>query len=147
VIKDGGFDSQSVLSKWTKTGTVWTNSDADGCPESGSITISGSGAAIERCFQIPKVAAGGVDYTFGIRYKAGPDGTGCTGGTFQDSNCTQNGSLFINMPADESSSWTSAIFAADVPEGTSSVSVRCQNNSFLTIDQMFLRLSSSGAAF
>ena len=137
VINDGGFDKQSDLSKWTSTGTVWTNSDADACPGSGSITISGG--SIKRCFQIPRVPASGAEYAFGFRYKAGPEGNGCIGGTFQDANCTQNGSFFINVPANESSVWSSEFFQGSVPEGTSSISVECRNGSFLTMDQMFLR--------
>jgi len=139
VIKDGGFDDASALNSWTSTDTVWTNSDADSCPESGSITISGS---VKRCFQIPQVPPGGKDYTFGIRYKAGGGGTGgCVGGSYQDSNCTQGGGFLINLAAGESSSWTEASFTASVPEGTSSIDVQCQNSSFLTIDQAFLRPS------
>jgi hypothetical protein len=138
VINDGGFDNQSDLSKWTSSGTVWTNSDADGCPGSGSVTISSSGS-IKRCFQIPQVPASGAEYAFGFRYKTGPGGSGCFGGTFQDANCTQNGSLFINIGTSESSIWSSEFFQGSVPEGTSSISVECKNSSSLTLDQMFLR--------
>lgn len=148
VIKDGGFDNASALNSWTSSGTVWSkSSDADACPGSGSITLSGG--KISRCFQIPSVPAGGATYAFGMTYKAGSDsGAGCTGSTFQDAGCTQNGSLFFLSPADQSSTWTSSFLQTDAPEGTSSVHVECQTSSFLTIDQMFLRVAGfTGPAF
>jgi len=141
VIKDGGFDSQSALSKWTSSGTTWSNSDGDSCPASGSITINGG--KVTRCFQVPP-APPGTQYAFGFQYKAGTGSNGCFGGTFQDANCSQNGSLLINLPTNATSLWSSAGVVVDVPENTSSISVECQTSSFLTMDQVFLRATGYG---
>jgi hypothetical protein len=142
VIKDGGFDSASVLSKWTSDTAVWTSGDADGCPASGSVSVSGS---ISRCIQVPFTGPG-TTYSLGLRYKTAANDGGCLGLFYADSNCMQGlGPDFINLGISESSIWSSDVATASVPEGTSSIFVQCQTS--LTIDQIYLRAGSPGNGF
>jgi hypothetical protein len=143
LISSGGFDTASTLGGWTSSQTTWSNSDADACPASGSVTLTGG--TISRCVQIPQVPAGGAQYSLGLRSKS--EG-GCLGSFFADSICTQpaGGADFLNLYSGPTSGWSSALTTNTVPAGTSSILVQCQTPSLsasFTIDQIYLRTSGS----
>lgn len=148
VIKDGGFDDPSTLSSWTSSQASWSTDDADGCPASGSVQVDGP---FSRCFQVPLVPAGGVEYSLGMISKSSSNAAGCFGGFYQDSNCTQpaGGANFLNLGGGGSSTtWTPSVARSPAPEGTRSILVECGSFESVRIDQIYLRVTGpAGSGF
>jgi hypothetical protein len=146
VIQSGGFDDASALSGWTSSQATWSSDDADACPASGSVQVDGS---ISRCFQVPLVPAGGVEYSLGMISKSGSNG--CLGMFYQDSNCTQGAGTadFLNLGGGGSlTTWTPSVARSPAPEGTLSIRVECGLGESMRIDQIYLRVTGpSGSGF
>jgi hypothetical protein len=123
----------------------WNSSDADNCPQSGSVLLSGS---LTKCF---KDAVPGAQYALGFMYKQPEDdGSGCYGAYYQDRNCSVPAGTaeFINTGAGAgSATWISTYATGNAPENTLSIQVVCQGDEML-IDQIYLRTPIvTGAGF
>jgi hypothetical protein len=139
VFPDAGFDNEQAFSNnWTRSQATWNSGDADGCPGSGSVMVTGT---MSRCFQN---AVGGVQYVLGFKYKQASDsGSGCYGGYYQDLNCSEpaGGADFLNAGASTASvSWVESSNTGTSPANTRSISVECHGGgATMNIDQIYLR--------
>jgi hypothetical protein len=141
-----GFESD--LSGWFVNDNpavkAWNSADADGCPASGSLKVSGGEGDIEQCVAAKPNAV----YAVGLRYIQSVGGSfTCFVTFFGDSACTNpiddpNGPTTLRADTG-ASSWTNYGTTVISPTGTVSVQILCGSGGTANLDQFYINAAGS----
>jgi hypothetical protein len=140
-MQNAGFDT--TASGWTSQENMpmWSGTDAEGCPASGSITAP-EGDVLLYCAQnvLPNTT-----YYFGYKYIQDLGGAvNCVVTWTTDTACQNGLSRFFVQSGAGTGTWSSASNAATSDTGTVSAEIRCLVGGNVNIDQVYLNTVISG---
>jgi hypothetical protein len=136
-----GFDSD--LSGWinyVSNSKTWSNSDADGCPRSGSLSMVNGQDQVTQC--VP--AAGNASYNVGFKYKqATGESFRCFLTFYTDSGCMTDtvGDSTTLDSAMTGSSWIPYAAVVTAPVGAGSLQILCGSGGTANMDDFYINPS------
>ena len=150
VLVNAGFDTSlspgwfvndnPSAKKWSGPGV-----DADGCPGSGSLLVSGGQGDVTQC--VPAVA--GAFYFAGLKFKQTSGRAFVCSVVFSDtSDCSDFPDSTFNLDLEDdvtiSSNWSSVSTSGPAPPWAVAVQISCGSGGTANLNQFYLRTSPGG---